>query len=60
MAEESGINIIVKSKIKECATDVNVGSDFVDALNTAVCELIQRAKKRCPDNGRKTLKPQDL
>ena len=56
----SDVNIIVKSKIKEAATDVNVGSDFVDALNAAVIELIQKAKKRCLDNGRKTLKPQDL
>ncbi len=54
------VSIIVKSKIKEVATEVNVGSDFVDALNTAVCELILKAKKRCLDNGRKTLKPQDL
>jgi len=54
------VSIIVKSKIKEVVTDVNVGSDFVDALNTAVCELIQKAKKRCLENGRKTLKPQDL
>jgi histone H3/H4 len=54
------VNIIVKSKIKEVVTDVNVGSDFVGALNTTVCELIQKAKKRCLDNGRKTLKPQDL
>ena len=54
------VNIIVKSKIKEVVTDVNVGSDFVGALNTTVCDLIQKAKKRCLDNGRKTLKPQDL
>ncbi len=52
--------IIVKSKIKAVVTDVNVGSDFVDALNDAAIELVQKAKKRCIDNGRKTLKPQDL
>ncbi len=52
--------IIVKSKIKAVVTDVNVGSDFVTALNDAAIELVQKAKKRCTENGRKTLKPQDL
>lgn len=54
------IMLIVKSKIKEAVEDVNVGGDFVDALNLEVIALLQKAAKRCKENGRKTLKPQDL
>jgi len=58
MSEE--LMLVVKSKIKEVAQDVNVGSDFADALNKEVLALIQKAIHRCKENGRKTLKPQDL
>ena len=52
--------IIVKSKIKTLVEDVNIGSDFVDALNVVATGLVRKARERCLANGRKTLKPQDL
>jgi len=57
MAEEM---IVVKSKIKNVVTDVNISSDFVQALNDEAIKLVKKAKERCVANGRKTLKPQDL
>ena len=57
MAEEM---IVVKSKIKSVVTDVNISSDFVQALNGEAIKLVKKAKERCVANGRKTLKPQDL
>lgn len=52
--------IIVKSKIKTLVDDVNIGSDFVGALNDVATALVKKARERCLANGRKTLKPQDL
>ena len=51
--------LIVRSKVKD-STKFNVGSDFVDALSAKVEAIIKDAEKRCADNGRKTLKAQDL
>jgi len=49
--------------VKEFAkgeADVNVGGDFMDALNEEVANAVNRAIKRCSDNGRKTLRAQDV
>lgn len=52
--------LVVKSKIKEHADDLNVSSDFAEALDETVKELIKKAVKRAKDNGRKTIQARDL
>lgn len=55
--------MITQSKVKEYAKDledVNVGGDFMDALNTEVARLVTGAVDRSARNGRKTLKSQDV
>lgn len=51
---------IVKSKIKDVAEDLNVSSDFSDALNEKVKLLILEAITRAKANNRKTLMAKDL
>ena len=52
--------VIVRSKIKEFAKDMNVASDFAEALNEKAVALINDAVKRAEANGRKTIQPRDL
>lgn len=52
--------LVVRSKIKTCAGDCNVSSDFAGALNEEVGKLIQRASERAKANGRKTIGARDL
>lgn len=52
--------VVVRSKIKEFADDMNVAGDFADALSEKVVGLIKDASRRAKENGRKTLKPCDL
>jgi hypothetical protein len=55
--------MVVASKTKEFAksnADVNVGGDFVDALNAKVAGLVKDAIGRCESNSRKTLRAGDL
>lgn len=52
--------IINKTKVKEAASDFRVSSDFYDALNAQVYDLIDQAKQRAEQNGRSTLMPHDL
>jgi hypothetical protein len=51
--------IISKSRTK-AAAKINVSGDFYGALDGAVRGMIKTAEKRASDNGRKTLRPQDL
>ena len=53
-------DLIVKSKVKEFVGDMSVGADFYDALNGEVEVLIKKAKQRCKDNNRSTLKARDV
>ncbi len=53
-------DLIVKSQVKAYAGDMSVGADFYDALNGEVAGLIDKAKKRCKENNRSTLKARDL
>jgi histone H3/H4 len=52
--------LVVKSKIKENVGDLNVSSDFADALDNTVKDLIQKAAERAKANGRKTVQARDL
>lgn len=53
-------SVIVKSKIKEVASDHNVAGDFADALDEEVRQLVKDAAQRAEANGRKTLMAKDL
>jgi len=55
-------SLIVASKVKAYvrAKDVNCGSDVLEALNTALCDLLDKAVERALANKRKTLRAQDL
>jgi histone H3/H4 len=52
--------IISKSRTKSAAKSCNVSGEFYDALDRKVRELISEAERRATQNGRKTIKPQDL
>ena len=51
---------IVKAAVKEELSEMNVSSDFYDALNEEVSELLENAKRRAEANDRKTVQPRDL
>jgi histone H3/H4 len=59
-AGKGGDLIISKSRTKAAVKKCNVASDFYAALDRKVRELLVGAERRCLDNKRKTLKPQDL
>jgi histone H3/H4 len=52
-------DLIVKSKIKEVASDCNVASDVASALDENAEMLIKKASKRAEANGRKTIQAKD-
>jgi histone H3/H4 len=53
-------DLIVKAAVKEALDDQNVASDFYDALNDEVEELLDDAAARAEANDRKTVQPRDL
>lgn len=53
-------NLIVKAAVKEHLDDKNVASDFYDALDSEVEELLEKAARRAEENDRKTVQPRDL
>lgn len=52
--------LIVKSKIKELAGEINVAGDFADALNKKVEQLVKDAIERAKANSRRTIMAKDL
>jgi len=52
--------LIVKSKVKELCGEINVGGDFVEALNTKAEQMVKDAVKRAKDNGRRTVLGRDV
>jgi histone H3/H4 len=52
--------LIVKSKIKELTGDLNVGGDFVDALNKKAEQLVKDAVERAKGNNRRTVMGKDV
>ena len=54
------VDVLKKSGVREAAEDVNVGSDFYDALDEEVKNVIKRAVERAQANGRKTIKSRDV
>jgi len=53
-------NLIVKAAVKEYLDDKIVASDFYDALDEEVEELLDDAARRAEENDRKTVQPRDL
>ena len=53
-------DLIVKAAVKEALNDKNVASDFYDALDEEVQEILTKAARRAEDNDRKTVQPRDL
>lgn len=52
-------DLIVKSAVKD-STELNVSSEFYEALNEEVAELLGDAEERAEANGRRTVQPSDL
>lgn len=52
--------VIVKSRVKEFAGDMNVAVDFVDALEKKVELLVKEAVGRAKANNRRTVMVKDL
>lgn len=53
-------DLIVKAAVKEYLDEHNVASDFYDALDEEVTELLEDAGRRAEANDRKTVQPKDL
>lgn len=53
-------DLITKSAVKEQLEGMNVASDFYDALDEEVAELLSDAARRAEANDRKTVQPRDL
>lgn len=53
-------DLITQSAVKEQLADRNVSSDFYDALDGKVEDLLAEASQRAADNDRKTVQPRDL
>lgn len=52
-------DLITKSGIRDEAR-LNVSSEFYDAANERLREMIAEAEDRAEENGRKTLQPEDI
>jgi len=53
-------DLIVKAAVKEALHNKNVSSDFYDALDDRVEDLLDHAARRAEQNDRKTVQPRDL
>ena len=53
-------DLIVKAAVKDELSNMNVASDFYDALDEEVSELLADAARRADENDRKTVQPRDL
>ena len=53
-------DLIVKAAVKEKLGNHNVASDFYDALDEEVHQLLDDAARRAEANDRKTVQPRDL
>ncbi len=52
--------LLVKAKIKEVCGDMSVSSDFVEALNEWVNEIVKKALWRAKENNRRTVMGKDV
>ncbi len=56
----SGINLIIKSKIKSAVPDMSVAAEVAEALNKKAIQILDEAAKRAKLNGRRTVQARDL
>ncbi len=54
------VDLIIKSKIKEAVSGLNVSAEVPEALNKKVEQLLKDAMDRAKANGRRTLQARDL
>ncbi len=54
------MSLVVKAQVKNLTEGYNVSSDFMQALDDSVEELIEDALERAEANGRKTVMARDL
>ncbi len=52
--------IVIRTKLKEAIGDLNLGGDFVEALNKKVDGVVKEACERAKANGRRTVMAKDL
>lgn len=52
--------LVVKAKVKDYAQGHNVASDFAEALDAKVAQLVKDAVARADANGRRTVMAKDL
>ncbi|MFC4553585.1 MULTISPECIES: DUF1931 domain-containing protein [Halorussus] len=53
-------DLIVKAAVKNAVEGKNVSSDFYDALDDRIENLLDEAATRADANDRKTVQPRDL
>ena len=53
-------DLIVKAAVKDALDDMNVASDFYDALDDEADQLLEDAARRAEANDRKTVQPRAL
>ena len=53
-------DLIVQSAVKDQLDDHHVASDFYEAVDEEIAELLDAAARRAKDNDRKTVQPCDL
>jgi histone H3/H4 len=53
-------DLIVQAAVKEYLADQNIASEFYDALDEEVSDLLDDAAQRAEDNDRKTVQARDL
>jgi histone H3/H4 len=54
------VMLVVKSKLKELVSGMNLSGDFAEALNEMLVWMVDQAAKRAEANGRKTIGAKDL
>ncbi|MFW5704262.1 MAG: hypothetical protein ACOCXG_00320 [Nanoarchaeota archaeon] len=54
------VMLVVKSKVKDVVSGMNVSGNFADALNEMLVWSVQQACARAEENGRKTIQARDL
>jgi histone H3/H4 len=52
--------LVVKAKVREACGEMSVSSDFAEALNEKVFEMVTKAVWRAKENGRRTVTGKDV
>lgn len=52
--------LIIKVKVKEACGEMSVATDFIDALNERVNEIVKKSIWRAKENGRRTVMGKDV